>query len=640
MTSRKHLLLLFTIALLAAWGIRVVLLDSNSHLDRTISAAPRELEPALAEDAGTSPLSALPNEARGSGHTSGRKAVELVPPAEAAGTGPWRIEGRVVVADLGGSASTDLDGEIELWAKFDTWLDPRCTRIRLPVRDGRFELSPSEENGSLRGPALDGQIVDFGKAVPVLSVHRLDIAANRVSLDEPRRRYNPSEGPFVVYAHPERSLVLHIEDARTGGALDEVTLLRAPGWGWGHGKHPGDGRKLEAVSTHASSPIHLGSEPEVCSFFAHSPGYAWNSIELDLSRGGERQLLLVPGGDLEVSLFGNIEHPQATLRVRVAESTTLLPPIELSVDGRETLLLEGLAPNTYEVSVEVGERSGGRLVLAEGKALIRAGVHTPIRLEVAWIEPVEKVPLGGLLVVPSEWELGAFLLSLDRLGASVDGGRDRQKIRGPFPPVSWMPNAYEWKARDVPPGTYSLSFEGLHHAITVEVPAEGATNVMFEIPPPATVLVQLRAKDTGEALTTGSLYWRSQSGRSAPGRSLATIDFEGGAGVVEVTVPKGAVSFSARGTEGYGRASKVVEVVAETNRVVLELPRVHRVSFRFRDAETPVPGTLLGPVGCTHSNGTGKIAGWGASSEGEVTLEFEQAGRYCSTFRSSRDTSP
>ncbi|HTF89483.1 MAG TPA: RNA polymerase sigma factor, partial [Planctomycetota bacterium] len=206
----------------------------------------------------------------------------------------------------------------------------------------------------------------------------------------------PNSGPFVA-GGPTLQLrcqwatvaQLHVVDAVSGAELDGIRLYALPPF-----EASGVGVMLQRPKTglvgeNLISPIEVNYSPSdsgLPTHFAGRNGYAWGSIQIDPTAGGDFVLRLQPAGDLHASFDGASKEQLLRLRLYKKESSDLAWVSEWDGDALEhgigpppVLDLEGLIAGTYVFRAEIGAL-GAAKVLAEQEFAIVAGQKTNVAL--------------------------------------------------------------------------------------------------------------------------------------------------------------------------------------------------------------------------------------------------------------------
>ena len=202
--------------------------------------------------------------------------------AAAEDSGKVTLAGSATVRDEHGVEHANESGSIVL----TLWKDgPYPLHEEVVVEDGRWSVE-----------------LDPGTRIGVQKARLGD--RTTVALEQNRRFGLPADLRLELYFHWPKRSVLYVRDARDHRELDDIELVLAAGWAASDQVHPGRFAPRQRVESSASSPIELSSLDAhwTQAMFARSPGYAWGRIEIANRLGGERILMLEPGGDARIEL--------------------------------------------------------------------------------------------------------------------------------------------------------------------------------------------------------------------------------------------------------------------------------------------------------------------------------------------------
>jgi hypothetical protein len=328
--------------------------------------------------------------------------------------------------------------------------------------------------------------------------------------------------------------------------------------------------------------------------YARAPGYAWGSIELDVSTSAEHELLLGPAAALVVRVsnvqlerYAELERV-ATLRVG---GGVWLQRVDETLEC-EGLRLENLDPGEYAVAVEMGGASGKMHVLAREELSLAAGETRELVLSL--LDPSEPPPratLGGVVSFPAfggEEEVRIQLCGADYVysNADVHGDfavelslADLERVSGALP--SWS-----FRLEDLPVGLYQVQLKPFMKSWMIELPAGGREDVELVIPELAQVLVETVDARTGERIPFDEISYRRQE--VVPGQvhnDWAEADFEEPGRFRFWTVPGGASIWPRRIPSGldYGTRSEDLELVPGLQSVRFEFEPVYAIRFELRE---------------------------------------------------------
>jgi len=506
--------------------------------------------------------------------------------------------------------------------------------LEYPSENGHFEMVPMSGHAG--------------------TVHTVDVVSGAWSVDLPERAGIDSIklGEFVLRNRPAFLLedalgslpavdnravllrvrwpadsLLHVRDRASGRELEHVMLVSDTSNSWSSIDHPGDSAR--AAQDLGRSPLRLqppvGSSSTSRDVYARSPGYAWGRIELDDTHGGERFLLLDPGGDLEIQLVGKVDDPNAKLRLYGLDSQ---PVFELDLSGQTALQVSGLHAGEHRLVAEIGDYWDEPLNLGEVPALIRAHETCRVVLALRAPPPISRVRCGGTLVLPLEWDLDDFSLEFELLGTPLGGGDGRFDIESFDMEVSpERPTERKWTAPDVQPGLYEVLLRDLAFTVVLDIPPPGVLDARIEVPAPTWVEVVCVDDSTGVAIEKAEVEWHFKLPEEVSGWSDEEAEWDVDLLCFRFRAPIGLVTISA-GCEGYASTSKTVQVVQSENKFELRVRKQCGVKPVLRDGDTVIPwglqaGIELEPVEGQQNEHASTT--WGG---GVVTLNRGEPGLY------------
>lgn len=224
------------------------------------------------------------------------QATEWQPPLP---PGPL-LEGVLVVVDAEGRRSERTSGWFGEVRGLGT--NRPAEGARIDVHDGRFSFRHRPGEKIVTSIArLDGRLATFDE--------------DRVVPGDAR--------PFELVARWLPPLRLHVVEAAIGPDLDGITVVQATGNNVHHDLHPGDFKAADIRVKAARSPVPL--EPKLRptgsigwneKLWVGRSGSAWKLVEVDFSRGGDVEVQLEPGSELEVRLVGDLSSIDVDLEPR------------------------------------------------------------------------------------------------------------------------------------------------------------------------------------------------------------------------------------------------------------------------------------------------------------------------------------
>jgi hypothetical protein len=597
---------------LAATGLYLAWSEAPQHVDADVAVEAETASPAAQRSKALTlpePAAARP-EAEPVAET--REAVVAPEPAQPAGV--WT--GRIVLATESGELGGELDGMIELWA----WTGNRASTFQAPVVRGTFTVEPGE--------------------VDSLSVHTLTLDGWHPRLDTPDERYDSNGEEIVIRAHEAEPLILNVLDLRTGAHLDHVTIRSGAASGGFFGDnltaYPTGRLDVDVLLREASSPVRCFPPSELANSTAtplhvYSPGHAWTPISVDFSTGGEREIRLPLGGDLEVHISGPRPRGSTALRIRRRGSEDKKPYLERPSPrgGRKeaTLELTGVAVGDYVVTYELGKWYDESLVLGKAEVTVTPGGHHRVQLEIEAAPEVQRARLAGELHASREWELEEASLLAVLQGPTESGIEERIHL----PPsklhkTEGTDSTWTFDFGDVPVGDYRLEAEarslGLRVQCTSEmvVPTEGLLDASITFPPAGRVHVELIDPATGAPCSIRSMSWRNRpdGGPATGGSARLKKDSTG----FDFLATVGKIRLRAFGND-YVNLDEDITVVEGANDFTVELELACKLRIRFVDGETTVPLTTNWYPSPKHLDGTGKLLYVSTSLEGWSTALSE-----------------
>jgi len=524
-------------------------------------------------------------------------AETAAPPVDGptAPTGPdgtRRLRGTIVVVDEQGTEHAAEDGRFRLELSTDLALGSARRSTASVVTDTR--------QVQVRGGAWSEEV---SASCTELRVDRL-VLGGRVALPEQGLDAKvpvPADGVVLVRARWVPVTLLHVLDRASRRELDPVEALDVSGWPGPH-RHPGPGER--SVESRGPSPIRWAVREGpwaavdgpwaaragpwsggVVTLLVASPGYAWSPVDLDPGSGGERFVLLDPGGELEVRIEG--DPGPGSVHVRLCDGAGgLVDDSDLQLPS---MTWTRLAPGAYRVRAELGSPLVPRAVLGEVLGMVVAGARTSLVLAVAPPQEVAGVVVGGTVRMPAEWGFAEFSLTLD--DPDPDPTSDVAEVRSSeMTAVGGSGELFAWSLPDVVPGAYELRILATGFGMDLEVGAAGEHGVHVEVPPPCDVEVRCVDADTGEPVERMQLLWGTRVADRPPPVAIGASPVRGEPGTWSFRTRAGAVSVLAMsGGFLYEAATLDAVVRPGENRLTLSIPRLCAVELALYDGETRVP---------------------------------------------------
>lgn len=488
---------------------------------------------------------------------------------------PETLQGRVILTDDSGVEHSELDGQITIIR----WLKGSGAHVQLEVTDGAFVV----------------EVSGFDR----LEVDRLDLGGKNTVLDEQGAEYPVDQSPLVIRAHWAKALRLSVLDSESGTHLSGITVIESDGWGADQQNHPGQLDSDSAAISNGLSPVELVPNSDGTSqadkvFFVHSPGYAWKSVRLDLTNGGQREVRLEQGGDLVIHLTGELPKHLPFFRLREIKAGASGVFMTAAISRDEAIEIPGLPPGKYRASVEVGEWYSDPVVLGELQVVVEPGGKSEYELLVELPPEVVTARFAGTLFLPKEWGISEFELKTE---GSEGGGRSYEKTlaASEMEELKGEGGAWAFDFGMLPVGGYELMFESddlaheFSYAIRIKLEPGGDEAVQFKIPLPATVRVQVLEDPSGEPASMTSLSW----GPLAPGTDrMSSFLTAGGTeeepGIFEFLAPIGQIMLHTF-ANGYESMRENLDIQLGLNEFTYRLSRECPLVIVFLDEETPVP---------------------------------------------------
>ena len=544
------------------------------------------LEPQAVPES-TVPESAAPPAERGQERElaeAPQEAATVAAPSDAEPGDEVELVGTIVVEDEGGEEHAQENG----WFRLISWRGSGGSGEGVEVVAGTWRATVAAD--------------------VTLGVQEIELGGRRAATLGEDRIPLPADGRVELRARWFRGTTLRVLDVETRMDLEDVTVVHAEAWPRPEGSHPGEVSDVRTVVREADSPLALPAmELKGGMFHVAAPGRAWKRISLDALQGGERIVVLEPGGALEIEIVGETGDPGAKLRVRAPNR---LPVAELDLGDRPRLVLEGLPIGLARVAVELGKWWDDPVVLGRGEATIEAGGRARLRLMIEPAPLAEAVPFGGEVVVPVEWELDRFLLVLKLLDPPLGGREEAVRLSSRvLAPVAERPGTWRWEHPNAQAGRYELELYPLYFSTTVEVGPGGDENVRLEAPPPGEVLVRTVDARTGAEIEVELVLWNCARPEGVRGGGLGRAERDTGTGLWRVRAPQGEVEVRAR-AEGYSDGKQTVRLDERPRELELRLERRFGIRVTLRDGSITVPWERGVMLACRPARGEALRPTW------------------------------
>ena len=501
------------------------------------------------------------------------------------------FSGRFVEYVGGVPVGSIIDGS----AKVLVWRENRGSNMELDVKDGEFRLELPQVNETgraiLGADALGGDLTaialeieaptsDTGATFVLLDTDDL----STVTRDSERIPFGTMD--VVVPVRKAAAIELSVLEEGTGRHLTDIEVLGARRYD-DRALHPGE-HKGDFLIEGEASPVIVEAKGGMTTSNAEvltvgAKGYAWNRVTVDFTRSGRRTIELARAGSLHVELTGSVSRG-AVFRLRGTEG-------QLISERRPKagqVFLDALAPGEYQAKLERGESYLSRVILAQERVLVKAGVQSELSLDVQSQAPVAQASLTGRLYLPEQWAIDSPRLNINRISKSKSGNDGDHQLQGndlvhDEARIGW----FDFQLDGLEVGTYSIVLATLNVAQVFELPPEGVPGLVMEVPPPLDITVALEDAETGKDLPdVQTLFWspvrpvgmRSWSSTAAA-RNPETGDFS-------IRVPATDISVRAGGASR--RASELITPRAG-ERFVIKVRSKPSTFLELRSGEETIP---------------------------------------------------
>src|SRR5262249_37575861 len=126
----------------------------------------------------------------------------------------------------------------------------------------------------------------------------------------------------------------------------------------------------------APDTIRVGGTEKL---WVRARGHAWQSVEVFLADGGEREVRLYRGCSVKVKVAGEVPRQSGKVALRLYKSSAREPALA-EFDG-STEVIDELAAGTYEFRLELGEWYRNPQVLARATVSVKAGDSAEVELK-------------------------------------------------------------------------------------------------------------------------------------------------------------------------------------------------------------------------------------------------------------------
>jgi hypothetical protein len=434
------------------------------------------------------------------------------------------------------------------------------------------------------------------------------------------RRIDSADGIEIVARVP-RPTRLHVRDAKSRQELSNVEIVTSE---WDReGEHPGAVESRVVLGSGLASPLDVDAllgdrerDPTVRILYVHVPGYAWSSVRFDYAAGGERELLLSAGGDLEVNLVGRDHAASVRLHVRREGQ---IEDVSRAPATADRIRFESLPPGSFELVATVGEaRHRDEVVVGRVQAIVRAGETSTVDLALDPVPIVKAVSAAGEFALPLAWGLKprCFGFTLVLIDPPRDGRSRTRVLYGTTgeTPVNgqWV---YAWSADDLQPGRYKVEVSTPPFKAAFDLPETG-------IGEPAEVAVRVVAAETNEDAAVETVNWTPIRDGVRDGR-LQGAEYDRAARVYRIRCAVGRIYVSASDSRfSYSHTELEVGSAGAEAKIAVTLATGLRIALL--DGETPVP---MPPYWTpTLQDGQGKATRCGMRVDGSARIFYVEKG--------------
>jgi len=526
------------------------------------------------------------------------------------------VQGRVILTDELGVENSNVNGELTVVC----WKGNSGSHVRVEIANGEFVLDAS--------------------GCEKLSINSVELGDRSAELEDSDAEY-PVEGePIVVRVHWPRILLLTVLDQLSGTHLSRVTVAGSQGWEYEDEEHPGRLTEETTLLTNGTSPIEIrppGDEIRRADkvYFVHSPGYAWKTIHLDLTQGGQREIRLEQGGDLALHLVGELAEGGPLLRLRPSAEPDGSVYLEVPTSTESAIEITGLLPGKYNASVELGEWYDSPQSLGAVDVVVDAGIKNEYELLVTLPPTTVRARLAGTLFLPPAWGFTSFEIEADLDRGETGGLKETHTLSSSdMEQLAGDDGAWTFDYGEIPTGDYELKFSSagypteLEYGYRTKLESAGNEQVQFRIPQPATVVIQIFEEPGGEPAKIVNLSWDPRAPKGTYMSAYVSSEaVPGKQGYFEFQAPVGQLGLHTFG-DGYTTLQEVVDVRSGRNEFTYRLSRECALVIVFLDGKTPVPiGDEWYPRP-EHLDGEGKLlyTSYGGSSGFKTALS--KPGRY------------
>jgi len=541
------------------------------------------------------------------GSSQQRGAVEI--PQALDDPDRFELLGSLIVLDAEGVAHAEESGSFALeWGR---WPDVHNREVH--VQRGRFrEFVPADTELECSAFRLGGRVA---------------------RIDQARVKPDP-DGRLVLTLHWGRASSLSVVDHDSGAPLAGVEVA-----GGLRGDRLRDRLQTEIdpaaiVLRDQSSPLLL--PPELgnggATLWVGAPGYAWSRVDVDLFGGGAREVRLRAAGELEVEVAGLAADTPAVLRLAGGP----LPPAPGALLTRacrpdETLRLSRLPAGIYEVRIELGLDPASAETLGAEGVEVRAGLSTPVRIELDPREPRESAaPLSGLLRLPRAYHAArpALLIAVLEGGTPARASQLRLELSAMRELEAEL---FAWDAGDLAPGRYLIEVLPLSLRRVLELGPTGERDLLLEVPAPGELVVVPFDADSGERIAGAIATWHAQTPEGLSFWTTERVLADPRTLQCEIVAPAGELVLNVN-APGFAPARVLARV--EPGRSALSVPMQRPIEVRLAlfDGAARVPYGPQFHFDAAEIDGSGRVLSW-KNVDGDCLVAFSNPGFYRFSLR-------
>ena len=546
------------------------------------------------------------------------RAVIEQPVAPVASKSPAQAFGELLLVDESGLERWGLSGD----AWFELWTAGESERERLEIVNGRFEFDASiVQKLRMSLGSLDGQ-----PAYPEKKSDTIEVGPE----------------PIVIRVVRPTKIRLNVVDALTDQHLDEVAIFEMS---------TSNGRRvilespgLERSGNARQSPIELEAQfaesgRAAVRFNVQRAGYAWTQTEIDFRRSGEHTLRLERGAHLDVELRGALPRGGGgTLRIyrqHSGEPLSKLEQLEASQPIAEQFVgldsqheFVDFPSGVFRAHVEIGAHSAAPKSVGQASVELVPGGRHSVTIELESLAQAQLAGLAGEVRVPPEWGVQDFYVYAAFKGTPLEGGGRTHNVleSSKLWRIDESTGSYRFDFGKLQTGKYEVGvgLKGgprvIRKQLGIELSSTGIDDLLLEIAPPASVIVNVMDKSTGLPVK-GQLLWGG-SGLNTGLQSLEQVDRAQGADEFEFRAPEGEIRVIMRSAEHVTLYEELV-IDPGANRFTFPLERLCRVHLVLRDGEELLTWDEDWRFDVEHLDGPARMPSMSSDS-----IELREPGRY------------